>query len=83
MTMGDCAYCYVTGNIILADEFADNGGMNTARFTKEFNSWVSELGQMQIQNEMMLGEKINPEWQRIDSEWKREDSMNGNKERRL
>jgi hypothetical protein len=81
--MGDCAICYVTGNVILADEFADNGGMNTARFTKEFNSWVSELGQQWIQNELSLGDKINSEWRRIDDEWKREDSMDGNTRRRL
>jgi signal-transduction protein with cAMP-binding, CBS, and nucleotidyltransferase domain len=75
MTMGDCAICYVTGNVILADEFADNGGMNTARFTKEFNSWVSEIGQLRIEGEVMLGENINPEWQRIVNEWNREDSI--------
>lgn len=83
MTMGDCAYCFVTGNIILADEFNDNGGMNTARFTKKFDAWVSELGQQWIANEMMLGENINPDWRRIDDEWRREDSMSGNKGRRL
>jgi hypothetical protein len=82
--MGDCVYCYVSGDIILADEFADNGGSGTARFTKEFDSWVSELGQQWIANDRMLGDGMrNPDWRRIDDEWNREDSMNGNISRRL
>ena len=39
INLSDCAYCFVTGDIILADEFADNGGRNTAKFTHEFDAW--------------------------------------------
>ena len=66
----DCAYCFVTGDIILADEFADNGGMNTARFTSEYNAWVSKRGQQMIDNAHKTDELIwNSEWSRIWDEW--------------
>ena len=66
--MSDCAYCYVTGKIILADEFADNNGMDTARFTHEFDAWVSEEGQQHIENAYKTGE-LNSEWEIIWNEW--------------
>jgi len=73
MSMSDCAYCFVTGDIILADEFADNNGYNTARFTHEFDAWVSERGQQMIDNAYKTDELIwNREWKFIWDEWNSE-----------
>ena len=73
MIGGDCAYCFVTGDLILADEFADNGGMNTAKFTKEFDAWVSKRGQQMIDNAHKTGDLVfNREWELIWKEWNEE-----------
>ena len=66
--MMDCAYCFITGRLILAYEFADNGGTDTARFTNEFDAWISEEGQQAINNEYKTGE-LNPEWKLIWEDW--------------
>ena len=70
INLSDCAYCFVTGDIILADEFADNGGRNTAKFTHEFDAWVSKRGQQMLDNAHKTGDLIwNREWQFIWDEW--------------
>ena len=71
--MSDCAYCFITGDIILADEFADNNGKNTAKWTHEFDAWVSERGQQMIKDAHDDGELYwNREWKFIWDEWNNE-----------
>ena len=62
---GDCAYCLVTGAFISADVL-DSGG---ARYTAEFDAWISEEGQEMLKtrddNEAKI---ILEEWNSTDKE---------------
>ena len=58
--------CFVTGDIIYEDK--------SARFTCEFDAWISERGQQMIESAVQTGEiEFNPEWRIIYSEWYAED----------
>ena len=62
--------CFVTGHIM---DYRDN-----ARWTDEFNSWVSERGQQMIENSIKTGEiENNPEWEIIYAEWYAKDESTG------
>jgi len=60
---GDCAYCLVTGAFIGADVL-DSGG---ARYTAEFDAWISEEGQK------ILKERNDNEAKIILAEWEEQD----------
>tara|TARA_Y100000310_G_C20678505_1_gene814485 strand:- start:572 stop:808 length:237 start_codon:yes stop_codon:yes gene_type:complete len=60
---GDCAYCLVTGAFLSADVI-DTG---RARYTAEFDAWISEEGQE------MLKERNDREAKIILEEWKEND----------
>ena len=58
--------CFVTGHIM---DYRDN-----ARWTGEFDAWVSERGQQMIENAQLTGEiENNVEWRIIYAEWYAED----------
>ena len=63
---GDSAYCFITGNFIGADVI-DNGD---AKYTKEFDSWVSKEGQK------ILHERNDNEAKIILEEWENNDERN-------
>ena len=60
---GDCDYCFITGTFIGADVI-DNGG---ARYTAEFDAWVSKEGQE------ILKERNDNEAKIILEEWEEND----------
>ena len=64
--ISDNDICFVTGYII---DKRDN-----ARWTGEFDAWISERGQQLIENAYKTGElENNREWQIVYAEWYSED----------
>tara|TARA_R110002020_G_scaffold404383_3_gene614454 strand:+ start:1916 stop:2203 length:288 start_codon:yes stop_codon:yes gene_type:complete len=62
--------CFITGQIM---DYRDN-----ARWTGEFDAWVSEKGQQLIENAYRTGElENNREWEIIYGEWYAEDESRG------
>jgi len=56
------SYCFITEKFIPENE--------PARFTHEFDAWVSKEGQQHIDNSVATGEiENNPEWLIIYEEW--------------
>jgi len=64
--ISDDDVCFITGRII---DKIDN-----ARWTGEYDAWISERGQQMIENSYKTGElESNHKWQIIYSEWYAED----------
>ena len=58
--------CFITGDLIHEDD--------SARFTHEFDAWISSKGQELIENAQRMGElENNREWEIIYGEWYAED----------
>ncbi len=64
--ISDDDICFVTGHVI--------DKRDHARWTGEYDAWVSERGQQMIENSHKTGElETNRKWQIIYSEWYSED----------
>lgn len=66
MTLSNEPWCYITGKRIVDGD--------DARFTYEFDAWVSTAGQNMIDEWVDQGMKTeNPEWEIIYREWYAQD----------
>ena len=67
MTLSNEPWCYITGKTIVDGD--------DARFTYEFDAWVSTAGQNMIDEWVDQGMKTpNPEWEIIYREWYAQDA---------